>query len=109
MNGKPMNFIFDTGASNISIFSTVVIFLYKHGPIIEEEMLGSFFFQDATGSISGGSQIVLKSIKIGTKEINKVKASVIHDLDALFFLGQSALAEFGKVPINYNKNIISFE
>jgi len=109
INGTPMNFIFDTGASSISISATEAMFLYKQGTITDEDILGSIFFQDATGTVSEGTQIVLKSVKIGTREIYNVKASVVHNLDAPLLLGQSALAEFGKVTIDYNNKLISFE
>ncbi|WP_218916572.1 retropepsin-like aspartic protease family protein [Cellulophaga algicola] len=109
VNGTLMNFIFDTGASSISISSTEAMFLYKQGTISDDDILGSIFFQDATGAVYEGTQILLKSVKIGTREIHNVKASVVHNLEAPLLLGQSALGEFGKVTIDYNENIISFE
>tara|TARA_R110002051_G_scaffold108607_4_gene181351 strand:- start:9532 stop:10059 length:528 start_codon:yes stop_codon:yes gene_type:complete len=109
INGVPMNFIFDTGASVISISETEAIYLIKQGRILEEDILGSVYYQDATGKISEGTQINLKSVKIGDSEVYDVKASVVHNLQAPLLLGQSALSRFGKVTIDYNKNIISFE
>lgn len=109
INGTPMNFIFDTGASSISISATEAMFLYKQGTITDEDILGSIFFQDATGTVSEGTQIILKSVKIGTREIYNVKASVVHNLEAPLLLGQSALGEFGKLTIDYNNKTISFE
>jgi aspartyl protease family protein len=109
INGTPMNFIFDTGASSISISATEAMFLYKQGKITDEDILGSLYFQDATGSISEGTEVILKSVKIGNREIKNVKASIVHNLDAPLLLGQSALAQFGKVTIDYNSKYISFE
>lgn len=109
INGTPMNFIFDTGASSISISATEAMFLYKQGTITDENILGTIFFQDATGTVSEGTQIILKSVKIGTREIYNVKASVVHNLEAPLLLGQSALGEFGKLTIDYNNKTISFE
>lgn len=109
INGVSMNFIFDTGASTISISETEALYLIKQGRILEDDILGSVYFQDATGKISEGTQINLRSVKIGNNEVFNVKASVVHNLQAPLLLGQSALSRFGKVTIDYNKNIISFE
>jgi len=109
VNGYPMDFIFDTGASVISISETEALFLIKQGGILEEDILGSVYFQDATGNISEGTQLNLRSVIIGNKEVHNVKASVVHNLRAPLLLGQSALSRFGKVTIDYTNNIISFE
>lgn len=109
INGTPMNFIFDTGASSISISAIEVMFMYKQGTITDEDILGSLYFQDATGSISEGTEINLKSVRIGNNKIYNVKASVVHNLNAPLLLGQSALSQFGRVTIDYNSNYISFE
>ncbi|WP_051554821.1 retropepsin-like aspartic protease family protein [Maribacter antarcticus] len=109
INGVSMDFIFDTGASIISISETEAIFLIKQGKILEDDILGSIYYQDATGKISEGTQINLRSVSIGENEVYNVKASVVHNLEAPLLLGQSALSRFGKVTIDYNKNVISFE
>lgn len=109
INGISMDFIFDTGASTISISETEAIFLIKQGKILEDDILGSIYYQDATGKISEGTQINLRSVSIGENEVYNVKASVVHNLGAPLLLGQSALSRFGKVTIDYNKNVISFE
>ena len=109
VNGISMKFIFDTGASTISISETEALYLYKQGAINEEDILGSVYFQDATGNISEGTEINLQSVKIGRHTMTNVKASVVHNLQAPLLLGQSALSRFGKVTIDYDKGIIRFE
>ncbi|MFT6841822.1 MAG: aspartyl protease family protein [Psychroserpens sp.] len=109
INGVTMKFIFDTGASTISISETEALYLYKQGAINEEDILGSVYFQDATGNISEGTEINLRSVKIGRNEVFNVKASVVHNLQAPLLLGQSALSRFGKVTIDYDKSTIRFE
>jgi aspartyl protease family protein len=109
INGSNMNFIFDTGASIISISATEAMFLYKQGTLEEEDFLGNVNFQDATGAISEGTIIRLKSVKIGNKTLKNVKASVVHNNQAPLLFGQSALAEFGKISIDYKRNEITFE
>lgn len=109
INGVNMDIIFDTGASNISISETEVRFLWKQGKLDEDDILGSMQFKDATGKISEGTVINLRAVQIGNRVINDVEASVVHNSQAPLLLGQSALARFGKVTIDYNKNILSFE
>ena len=109
INGSNMNFIFDTGASIISISATEALFLYKQGTLREEDFLGQVDFQDATGAISQGTIIRLKSVKIGNRTLENVNASVVHNSVAPLLFGQSALAKFGKVSIDYRRNEITFE
>ena len=49
INGTPMNFILDTGASLISITSTEADFMMKHGTITDDDIVGQSRFQDANG------------------------------------------------------------
>ena len=109
INGSNMNFIFDTGASIISISSTEAMFLYKQGTLKEEDFIGNVNFQDATGAISEGTIIRLKTVKIGNKVLKDVEASIVHNNVAPLLFGQSALAKFGKVSIDYDRNEITFE
>lgn len=109
INGVGMNFIFDTGASSISISNAEALFLIKQGKISTEDILGSVRFSDATGRISEGTRINLREVQIGNRKLNNVEASVVHNIEAPLLLGQSALAEFGKVTIDYKNNTLSFE
>lgn len=109
INGSNMNFIFDTGASIISMSETEAMFLYKQGTLKEEDFVGNVNFQDATGAISEGTIIKLKTVKIGNKILKNVEASIVHNSEAPLLFGQSALAKFGKVSIDYHKNEIIFE
>lgn len=109
INGSNMNFIFDTGASVISMSATEAMFLYKQGTLKEEDFVGNVNFQDATGAISEGTIIKLKTVKIGNKVLKDIKASIVHNNEAPLLFGQSALAKFGKVSIDYDKNEITFE
>ena len=109
INDTKMNFIFDTGASDITISETEAMFLYKQGTLQQEDILGTQQYQIANGSISEGTIINLRTVKIGKKTLNNVKASIVHNMEAPLLLGQSALAQFGKVSIDYNKNEITFD
>ena len=109
INGHELFLFFDTGASIISMSETEAMFLYKQGTLKEEDFVGNVNFQDATGAISEGTIIKLKTVKIGNKILKNVEASIVHNSDAPLLFGQSALAKFGKVSIDYHKNEIIFE
>ncbi|WP_299989377.1 retropepsin-like aspartic protease [uncultured Pontibacter sp.] len=109
INGVPMHFIFDTGASSISISGAEALFLYKQGKLSDEDVVGKQNFIDATGRVSEGTVIKLHSVKLGNKTLYNVSASVVHNMEAPLLFGQSALERFGKISIDYNKGIIIFE
>jgi aspartyl protease family protein len=109
INGSDMNFIFDTGASDITISNVEAMYLYKQGKLSKEDILGSQQYQIADGSIAEGTIINLRTVKLGNRTLKNVKASIVHNNEAPLLLGQSALAQFGKVSIDYKKNEITFE
>lgn len=109
INGITMDFIFDTGASAVSMSLTEAIFLYKQGRLDENDILGSERFQDATGNISEGTIINLRSVVIGNREVNNVKATVVENQQAPLLLGQTVLKNFGKVTIDYENGYITFD
>ncbi len=109
INGLRLKFIFDTGASNICISEAEATVLYRQGTLKSEDILDMQFFQDATGTISVGTRVNIKSLKIGNKVLSNVKAIVIDNNQAPLLLGQSALEEFGKITIDNTRNLIIFE
>jgi aspartyl protease family protein len=109
INGVELYFIFDTGASLITISNREASFLYKNGKLLEKDLIGRSQFADANGDISEGTIINLSSVRIGNRELQNVQACVIEGQNAPLLFGQSALQKFGKVSIDYAKNEISFE
>ncbi|WP_040586171.1 retropepsin-like aspartic protease family protein [Spirosoma luteum] len=109
VNGTSMQFILDTGASLISISSTEAEFMMKQGTITDDDIVGQSRFQDANGDISPGSIIRLKSVQIGDRILENVHASVVSGAKAPLLLGQSALSQFGKISLDYRRNIVTFD
>lgn len=109
VNTIKMYFIFDTGASIISISQAEAIVLYKQGQLTEDDIIKKANFMNANGEISEGTIINLKTIKIGDKVLKNVEASVVHNLKAPLLFGQSALEKFGKISIDNKKQEITFE
>lgn len=109
INGTEMEFIFDTGASDITMSLTEAMFLYKQGKLKKEDIIGKQQYQIADGSIHEGMIVNLRKVEIGNWELNNVQASIVDNMEAPLLLGQSALATFGKVSIDYSRNEITFE
>ncbi|MCU0468737.1 MAG: retroviral-like aspartic protease family protein [Arcicella sp.] len=109
VNGSKMDFIFDTGASLISISNTEAMFLYKQGTLTQDDFIGEINFQDANGDISPGTVVRLRTLQIGDRVLENVEASIVNNSVAPLLLGQSALAQFGKISIDYNRKTISFQ
>lgn len=109
VNESNMDFIFDTGASDITISQVEALFLYRQGTLTDDDFIGVQKYQIADGSISEGSIINLKTVQIGNKVLYNVKASIIHNTSAPLLLGQSALNQFGQITIDYNNSQITLE
>ena len=108
VNGLDLKFIFDTGASSICISAAEAAVMVRQGKITEDDILGQQQFQDATGGISVGTIIRLRTVNIGGVVLHNVEANVVDNIQAPLLLGQTALSKFGKVTIDFNNNTIEF-
>jgi len=108
VNGLNLDFIFDTGASSICLSSAEALVMLKQGHITQDDIVGQQQFLDATGGVSVGTIVLLHSVQIGDITLENVEANVVDNIQAPLLLGQTALAKFGKVTIDYNHNTIEF-
>nr|WP_255449767.1 retroviral-like aspartic protease family protein [Seonamhaeicola sediminis] len=102
VNGIPMKFIFDTGASDVSISYIEAGFLLKQGLLKEDDVLGSVNYKMANGEIREGTKINLKSIDIGGTLLSDINATIVHNLEAPLLLGQTAIDKLGAYTIKEN-------
>ena len=109
INNTPMDFIFDTGASDITMSQTEALFLYKQGTLKDKDFIGTQKYQIANGQIEAGTVINLTKVQIGNRTLKNVRASIVHNNVAPLLLGQSALSQFGIISIDYRKEVIIFE
>jgi aspartyl protease family protein len=82
--------------------------MVRQGKISEDDILGQQQFQVATGGISVGTIIRLRTVDIGGVVLHNVEANVVDNIQAPLLLGQTALSKFGKVTIDFNNNTIEF-
>lgn len=107
VNGVPMKFIFDTGASVVNISMAEAMFLLKNGYIQESDIKGTSHAQIANGEIVENTRILLRKIDIGGIEINDVDATVSHNMNAPLLLGQSAINKLGSIQLEGSNLIIT--
>ena len=106
VNGLKLKFIFDTGASSVSISSTIANMMFENGYLSEDDILGSGQTQIANGDIIDNTVINIKEIEISGMILKDVQAVVIHQQSAPLLLGQSAIQKLGKVSIVGNRLLI---
>jgi clan AA aspartic protease (TIGR02281 family) len=104
VNGLGLKFIFDTGASDVSISSAEAVFMLKNGYMNEADLGGSEYYRIANGDIAEGTKVVLRKIEIGERTLYNVEASIVHSIDAPLLLGQSVMEKLGQFTIDYASN-----
>lgn len=105
-NVLKINFIWDTGASEVQISPDVAITLIRTGSITESDWLPGKYYQFADGSKAKSYRFNLKSIKIGTLEFKNIAVSIQNSIEAPMLLGQNLLSLFGKYTIDNNKMLL---
>ncbi len=101
INNLSLKFIFDTGASDVSISLTEALFMFKNGYLNKDDIIGKEYYSIANGDITEGTTINIKKLEFGNFTLYNVKASISNELKAPLLLGQSALSKLGKIIIDY--------
>lgn len=107
VNGLKLNFIFDTGASNVSISLTEALFMLKNGYLSKNDLKGTEYYSIANGDIQEGTVLNIRELEFGGQKLRNVKASVIKELSAPLLLGQSAISQLGKIMIDYQNSTLT--
>ena len=106
ISGLPLHFIFDTGATDVSISSVEATFMAKNDFLSSSDIIGKQNYQTADGNITEGTVINLKDVKLGSLHLNNIKASVVRNQAAPLLLGQSVLSKLGKIEIDNTKKVL---
>jgi len=106
INGLPLHFIFDTGASIVSISDVEATFMFKNEYITRQDIITKSNFADANGDISEGTVINLKKVDFGGLELKNIRASVVHNQKAPLLLGQTVLGRLGRIEIDNEKKVL---
>jgi len=107
VNGLDLEFIFDTGASDVSISLTEALFMIKNGYLSETDIRGTEYYKIANGEIAQGTKILIKEIQFAGLKLVNVEASIAHNMVAPLLLGQSAISKLGKIQIDPTNNALT--
>ena len=100
VNGLDLKFIFDTGASDVSISLSEALFMFKNDYLKEDDITGTQTYSIANGDIAEGTTIRIRKLEFGGLTLYDVDASIVHELAAPLLLGQSAISRLGKIQID---------
>lgn len=106
INNLPLHFIFDTGASDVSISSVEATFMLKNDYLSSSDIIGRQNYMTADGNITEGTVINLRGVKLGSVHLNDIKASVVKNQSAPLLLGQSVFSKLGKIEIDNDKKLL---
>ena len=106
INNLPLNFVFDTGASDVTLSQVEANFMFKNNYLNDKDIAGEQHYQTADGNISVGTVVNLRKINFGGLELNNVRASVVKSQHAPLLLGQSVLQRLGKIEIDNEKQVL---
>jgi len=107
INGLDLNFIFDTGASDVSLSITEALFMFKNGYLNEEDILEKSNYSDASGNIGVNTIVNIKEIIIAGIKLTNVKAGIVDKLSAPLLLGQTAIRKLGVIQLDFEQNVLT--
>ncbi|MCX6244650.1 MAG: retropepsin-like aspartic protease [Bacteroidetes bacterium] len=103
-NTLKINFILDSGASEVNISSVVLLTLIQTGTVDDDDYLGTEKYKLANGSIVQSHRFLLKTLQIGNFLLENIPASVSDSINSPMLLGQNVLNQFGKITIDQKNN-----
>ena len=83
VNGLPLQFIFDTGASNVYISLTEALFMLKNDYISKKDLGGTSYAQVADGSIVENTEVILREIEVGGIKLRNIKGQRCNSVAGL--------------------------
>lgn len=93
------NFVFDTGASTLTISNDLADRLISSNKITKDDFIGYKNFVDASGNTTKSKMVNIKDLEIGGLHVHNVEASINPGLNAPMLLGQSVIEKLGSITI----------
>ena len=101
-----INFIIDSGASDVAISPDVALTLVRTGTITDADWLPGANYRFADGSIAKSERFKLRTLRIGNRTLKSVSCSIGNSIHAPMLLGQSALKKLGGYRVDYRNGIL---
>ncbi len=99
-----LDFLFDSGASEVTIPSHVASRLVRSGTVRSEDWLPEKTYLFANGSEASSPRFRAQSLQIGPYRIEDVEVAVAASERAPILLGQNVINRFGKVMIDNERH-----
>lgn len=106
VNGVKMKFIFDTGASAVSLSKSMATFMEDNGFLNKSDYLGKTQVHIADGSIVDVDVVNLRDFEIGGLHLQDVIATIKDGQNVPLLMGQSAIEKLGRVSIEKGRLLI---
>jgi predicted aspartyl protease len=100
-----LNFVVDSGASDVTVPNDVVSTLVRTGTITDADFLGKKTYRLADGSTVPSQQFAIRSLKVGDKTLKNVVGSISPSASDLL-LGQSFLSRFKSWSIDNDRRVL---
>jgi clan AA aspartic protease (TIGR02281 family) len=100
-----LDFVVDSGASDVSIPADVVLTLVRTGTITDKDFMGKRNYQLADGSSLPSPIFRIRSLKVGDFVVLNVTASVAP-VQGTLLLGQSFLGHFKSWSMDNSKHVL---
>jgi clan AA aspartic protease (TIGR02281 family) len=100
-----LDFIVDSGASDVSIPADVILTLNRAGTIQSSDFVGTKTYRLADGSTVPSTTLIIHKLKVGDREVQNVMASV-SDVKASLLLGQSFFRAFDSWSIDNRRGAL---
>lgn len=97
-----INFIFDSGASEVSISPDVALTLMRAGTISESDWLESQTYTFADGSKAKSKRFLIKKLNIGNQALTNIEASISNSIEAPMLIGQNVMNKLGSITFDYD-------
>jgi hypothetical protein len=101
----PLDFMVDSGASDVSLPEDVVSVLKRTGTLSSDDRFGSGSYQLADGTVVQEPRFYLHELSIGAHVLKHVEASV-GGRNGIPLLGQSFLKRFGSVQVDNTRHVL---
>jgi aspartyl protease family protein len=101
-----INFIFDSGASEVSLSPDVALTLMRTGTISESDWLPSQTYTFADGSKAKSKRFLIKKLVIGNQTLTNIEASISNSIEAPMLIGQNVMQKLGSVTIDYDNLLL---
>ncbi|MEL7144814.1 MAG: retropepsin-like aspartic protease [Bacteroidota bacterium] len=109
LNDVSGHFIFDTGASGIVINGSFYDRLVRNGQLTRTDYRGDVQSVIADGSVVTGSLYNIRTLRAGNLTLRNVSVTVMPQANAGMLIGQTFLAKFGKVTLDFDNSRLILE